>query len=64
MTDGTKDILLSTKQGMSICFKEEEVRAMGRSAYESDSRARARARLWTPPSRCAPWRPATSRRRF
>jgi DNA gyrase subunit A len=33
MTDGTKDILLSTKQGMSIRFKEEEVRAMGRSAY-------------------------------
>ena len=33
LTDGTKDILLSTKQGMSIRFKEEEVRAMGRSAF-------------------------------
>jgi DNA gyrase subunit A len=33
LTDGTKDVLLSTKQGMSIRFKEDEVRAMGRSAY-------------------------------
>jgi DNA gyrase subunit A len=33
LTDGTKDLLLSTKQGMSIWFKEEEVRLMGRSAH-------------------------------
>jgi DNA gyrase subunit A len=33
LTDGTKDLLLSTKQGMSIRFKEEEVRLMGRSAH-------------------------------
>ncbi len=32
-TDGTKDILLSTKSGISIRFPETEVRAMGRSAY-------------------------------
>jgi DNA gyrase subunit A len=33
LTDGTQDILLSTRHGMSIRFKEEDVRAMGRSAY-------------------------------
>ncbi|WP_225408369.1 DNA gyrase subunit A [Stigmatella hybrida] len=33
ITDGSKDILLSTAQGMSIRFPEEEVRSMGRQAY-------------------------------
>ena len=33
ITDGTKDLLLSTAQGMSIRFPEEEVRSMGRQAY-------------------------------
>ena len=33
ITDGTKDVLLSTAQGMSIRFAEEEVRSMGRAAY-------------------------------
>ncbi len=33
ITDGTKDVLLSTAQGMSIRFPEAEVRSMGRSAY-------------------------------
>jgi DNA gyrase subunit A len=33
ITDGSKDILLSTAQGMSIRFPEGEVRSMGRSAY-------------------------------
>jgi len=33
ITDGTKDILLSTAQGMSIRFAESEVRSMGRQAY-------------------------------
>jgi DNA gyrase subunit A len=33
ITDGSKDILLSTAQGMSIRFAESEVRSMGRSAY-------------------------------
>jgi DNA gyrase subunit A len=33
ITDGTKDILLSTAQGMSIRFNEAEVRSMGRTAY-------------------------------
>ncbi len=33
LTDGTKDLLLATKNGMSIRFNEEEVRAMGRAAY-------------------------------
>ncbi len=33
ITDGTKDILLSTAQGMSIRFKEDDVRSMGRTAY-------------------------------
>ena len=33
ITDGTKDVLLSTAQGMSIRFTEEDVRSMGRSAY-------------------------------
>ncbi|MCA2978379.1 MAG: DNA gyrase subunit A [Myxococcaceae bacterium] len=32
ITDGTKDVLLSTAQGMSIRFAEEEVRSMGRGA--------------------------------
>ncbi len=32
LTDGRKDILLGTKKGMSIRFKEEEVRSMGRQA--------------------------------
>ena len=33
ITDGSKDILLSTAQGMSIRFSEAEVRSMGRQAY-------------------------------
>ena len=33
LTDGSKHLLLATKEGMSIRFEEEEVRAMGRSAY-------------------------------
>jgi DNA gyrase subunit A len=33
ITDGTKDILLSTAEGMSIRFPESEVRSMGRTAY-------------------------------
>ncbi|MGZ5957291.1 MAG: DNA gyrase subunit A [Myxococcaceae bacterium] len=33
ITDGSKDILLSTARGMSIRFAEAEVRSMGRQAY-------------------------------
>ncbi len=33
ITDGTKDVLISTAQGMSIRFNETEVRSMGRAAY-------------------------------
>jgi DNA gyrase subunit A len=33
ITDGSKDILLSTAEGMSIRFPESEVRSMGRTAY-------------------------------
>ncbi|MHB8874133.1 MAG: DNA gyrase subunit A, partial [Myxococcaceae bacterium] len=33
ITDGTKDILLSTAQGIAIRFSEEDVRSMGRGAY-------------------------------
>jgi DNA gyrase subunit A len=33
ITDGTKDVLISTAQGMSIRFPEDEVRSMGRGAY-------------------------------
>jgi DNA gyrase subunit A len=33
ITDGTKDILLSTAEGKSIRFPESEVRSMGRAAY-------------------------------
>jgi len=33
ITDGSKDILLSTALGMSIRFPEEEVRSMGRTAF-------------------------------
>lgn len=32
-TDGTKEIMLATKKGMSICFPEKEIRVMGRVAY-------------------------------
>ncbi|EGL16017.1 MULTISPECIES: DNA gyrase subunit A [unclassified Paenibacillus] len=32
LSDGTKDIMLATKQGMSIRFREEEVNPMGRAA--------------------------------
>jgi len=32
LTDGTNDIIIVTKWGMAIRFKEEEVRAMGRGA--------------------------------
>ncbi|MGC9317634.1 MAG: DNA gyrase subunit A [Armatimonadota bacterium] len=31
-TDGTKDVLLTTRQGMAIRFDEDEVRPMGRNA--------------------------------
>ncbi len=33
ITDGTKDVLISTSQGMSIRFAETEVRSMGRAAF-------------------------------
>jgi DNA gyrase subunit A len=33
ITDGTKDVLISTAQGMSIRFTETEVRSMGRAAF-------------------------------
>ena len=33
ITDGTKDVLISTAQGMSIRFNETEVRSMGRTAF-------------------------------
>jgi len=33
LTDGHREILLGTKQGITIRFKEEEVRPMGRMAY-------------------------------
>ena len=33
VTDGQREILLGTKQGITIRFKEEEVRSMGRTAY-------------------------------
>ncbi len=33
LTDGQREILLGTKQGLTIRFKEEEVRPMGRTAY-------------------------------
>jgi DNA gyrase subunit A len=33
ITDGSKDVLLSTATGMSIRFPESEVRSMGRQAY-------------------------------
>jgi DNA gyrase subunit A len=32
MTDGTQDVIISSRQGRAIRFHEEEVRAMGRSA--------------------------------
>ncbi|MEA4955676.1 MAG: DNA gyrase subunit A [Pseudoflavonifractor sp.] len=31
-TDGEQDILIATRGGMTICFKEEDVRCMGRDA--------------------------------
>ncbi|HSC56198.1 MAG TPA: DNA gyrase subunit A [Nitrospira sp.] len=33
LTDGRREILLGTKQGITIRFKEEDVRPMGRTAY-------------------------------
>jgi DNA gyrase subunit A len=33
ITDGSKDLLLSTAKGMSIRFAEQDVRSMGREAY-------------------------------
>ncbi len=33
LTDGQREILLGTRQGITIRFKEEEVRSMGRMAY-------------------------------
>ncbi len=33
LTDGSRDLLLSTAQGMAIRFTEQDVRPMGRSAY-------------------------------
>ena len=32
LTDGNSDIIIGTRDGMSICFNEQDVRAMGRSA--------------------------------
>jgi len=33
LTDGQREILLGTRQGITIRFKEDEVRAMGRTAF-------------------------------
>jgi DNA gyrase subunit A len=33
LTDGQREILIGTKQGITIRFKEDEVRPMGRTAY-------------------------------
>ncbi len=33
LTDGKRDLLLTTRQGMAIRFQEDEVRPMGRAAY-------------------------------
>ncbi len=33
ITDGTKEVLISTAQGLSIRFSENDVRSMGRTAY-------------------------------
>jgi DNA gyrase subunit A len=33
LTDGQREILLGTRQGLTIRFKEEDVRPMGRTAY-------------------------------
>ncbi len=33
LTDGQREVLLGTRQGMTIRFKEDEVRPMGRTAY-------------------------------
>ncbi len=33
LTDGQREILLGTRQGITIRFKEDEVRSMGRTAY-------------------------------
>jgi DNA gyrase subunit A len=33
LTDGRREILLGTKQGLTIRFTEDEVRSMGRTAY-------------------------------
>jgi len=33
ITDGNQEVVLSTRQGQAIRFKEDEVRSMGRSAY-------------------------------
>ena len=33
MTDGQREILLGTREGITIRFKEDEVRPMGRTAY-------------------------------
>ena len=33
LTDGQREILLGTRQGLTIRFKEEEIRPMGRTAY-------------------------------
>jgi len=33
ITDGNQEVVLSTRNGQAIRFKEDEVRAMGRSAY-------------------------------
>ena len=33
ITDGNQEVVLSTRQARAIRFKEDEVRAMGRSAY-------------------------------
>lgn len=32
LTDGTKEIIIGTREGMLVRFKEEEIRSMGRSA--------------------------------
>src|SRR4029077_15108811 len=33
VTDGTQDLILAKKKGLAIRFHENEVRAMGRTAY-------------------------------
>lgn len=49
-TDGTENIVIATHDGQAVCFRETDVRAMGRDAMACGASACAKAISWWAPA--------------